>query len=441
MQKVVKMKFIFKSILGLLTLLASIVVGFVLWLFLSLKPTPSVQGWQNSSPSLSQAEQWIGQVQADLDSNKLFRLEITTSDLQSLIYYWSNRLNALGADKFQVHGAASSFTGDKLLIRISVKSNLVEPRYINAEFMFSAHEGKPVWDYFKMIGVTLSGNTMSWMWQKQILPLLPSKRAQLWKTITGAVKDFEILPDRAVLVYRSNKELREQIKTQAMEWVVGDKEEVEAIELYLSVLRAAASQYSVSELSLSKLMRTLVGLAKSRSVNSSAVDENRRMIRAFAIQVADASVRSLLAPGVTPRSLGRPIILRGRFDLTQHFLISASLALILDEQTALDIGVSKELSDAKAGGSGFSFSDLAADMAGIRFATALTESEQRARWAQDYLLANSGEQVLMPKVAWLPQGLTTTAYSDLVRHPLYPAMLDRIIKSLNAVPLFADNMD
>ena len=61
--------------------------------------------------------------------------------------------------------------------------------------------------------------------------------------------------------------------------------------------------------------------------------------------------------------------------------------------------------------------------------------KSQARQAQQFLLQNRGEQVFMPDVAWLPQGLTTAAYSDLVRHPLYPAMLDRIVQRLHALPL------
>ncbi|MCW7553062.1 hypothetical protein NX722_10515 [Endozoicomonas gorgoniicola] len=426
---------IFKVFSGLFILLALFFGAVLTWLIVSLEPVPVVKGWKDSTPSIERAEHWIAQVKSDVDSNKLFRVEINDQDLRSLIFYWSSRLNQAGQEWVKIYGADTAFTDDKLVVKVSTKIQLDQPRFMNVELVFSGHEGVPSWDSVMMGSVTLAGEWISWVWTEVVYPALPENRARLWKTVTGAVKRFDILPDKAVLVYRSNKELRETLKAQAEELVLGDKEEKAAIELYLSVLAAAASQHSLSDIPMSYLLRTMVGLAVSRSEQASAVDENRRMIRAFAIQVADDSVRSLLGPGIKPRFMDRPIILRGRFDLTQHFLVSAALALTLDEQTALNIGISKEKADARAGGSGFSFSDLTANMAGIRFATALTGSEEQARLAQQFLLQNRGEQTFMPEVAWLPQGLTTEAHSDLVRHPLYPAMLDRIIKRLQSLPL------
>ncbi len=64
--------------------------------------------------------------------------------------------------------------------------------------------------------------------------------------------------------------------------------------------------------------------------------------------------------------LGSPTM-RGRRDLTQHFVISSGLTALAGAGTAEAMGVSKELLDAR-GGSGFSFADLAADLAGIAFA-------------------------------------------------------------------------
>ena len=74
----------------------------------------------------------------------------------------------------------------------------------------------------------------------------------------------------------------------------------------------------------------------------------------------DASRRRRLA------SLGEPTM-RGRNDLVQHFLISAALTALAGARSAETAGVGKELRDAD-GGSGFSFCDLCADLAGIEFA-------------------------------------------------------------------------
>src|SRR3546814_20196288 len=58
--------------------------------------------------------------------------------------------------------------------------------------------------------------------------------------------------------------------------------------------------------------------------------------------------------------------LHGRADTPKHWVLSAALTMFMDEKTGRAIGLWKELDDSLPGGSGFSFVDLAADMAGVR---------------------------------------------------------------------------
>ena len=74
------------------------------------------------------------------------------------------------------------------------------------------------------------------------------------------------------------------------------------------------------------------------------------------------------------RSRARPTpTLRGRLDSLQHFAVSAAITAALGKEAAWAIGLEKESTDAAAKdrgrGSGFSFADLAADRAGIAFAS------------------------------------------------------------------------
>jgi hypothetical protein len=65
--------------------------------------------------------------------------------------------------------------------------------------------------------------------------------------------------------------------------------------------------------------------------------------------------------------LGKPTM-RGRRDLAQHFTVSCALTVLVGPHAAETAGVLKEVSDAR-NGSGFSFVDLSADLAGVTFAT------------------------------------------------------------------------
>ena len=106
-------------------------------------------------------------------------------------------------------------------------------------------------------------------------------------------------------------------------------------------------------------------------------------------------------------ALGSPA-LRGRADLLLHFAISAAVAAVVTPEAAEAGGLGKEMADARPGGSGFSFADLLADLAGIRFAAWLLAepAERLARVAKGF----RGEAFL-PDPAGQPEGLTAEAFA------------------------------
>lgn len=114
--------------------------------------------------------------------------------------------------------------------------------------------------------------------------------------------------------------------------------------------------------------------------------------------VADAEPAPLRARRL--QALGKPT-LEGRRDLAKHFFVAAHLTAAQSGEAADRLGMTKEALDAN-GGSGFSFADVAANRAGIRFA----ESVLSGRLTPEGL-SNSFRAVLfMPPVEGLPEGLT-----------------------------------
>jgi len=91
----------------------------------------------------------------------------------------------------------------------------------------------------------------------------------------------------------------------------------------------------------------------------------------------------------------------GRTDLAQHFFLSAYLTTIAGRKAAETAGLGKELLDSQ-GGSGFSYVDLAADLAGIAFAErVLTNSKVIDRLANHFTVVDH-----MPSTDGLPEGLS-----------------------------------
>ena len=107
------------------------------------------------------------------------------------------------------------------------------------------------------------------------------------------------------------------------------------------------------------------------------------------------------------RDLGKPT-LRGRNDLLLHFAVSASFAASSGAALAESAGILKEQVDMKPGGTGFSFADLLADLAGIRFA-AWVAADPKVRLAA---FAKEGRLVdFIPDPKGEPEGLTEETFA------------------------------
>jgi hypothetical protein len=105
-------------------------------------------------------------------------------------------------------------------------------------------------------------------------------------------------------------------------------------------------------------------------------------------------------------ALGNPTV-RFRRDLCQHFAVSAALTEIVGPEAAEQAGLAKELLDMLRP-SGFSFSDLAADLAGIGFAQRVKDGR--------FDLESAGRTFTVrgwvPSVEGLPDGLPAAKFKS-----------------------------
>ncbi|MEW9798416.1 hypothetical protein [Alteromonas sp. CYL-A6] len=182
--------------------------------------------------------------------------------------------------------------------------------------------------------------------------------------------------------------------------------------------------------------------ARERSQESDPVLHNKATILALAVFVGHHRLANLIGDiqpdpkrALKPR---QPALLRGREDLARHFIISAALKLLSEEGVSLAIGEFKELMDRAKGGSGYSFVDLAADMAGVAFADVAT-SPERALALQHAVIRAGDEGVFMPDISGLPEGLSKQAFEQAyggVDSPAYLEQVAIIRERLAAIPLY-----
>ncbi|MDP6352436.1 MAG: hypothetical protein QF926_10495 [Alphaproteobacteria bacterium] len=204
-------------------------------------------------------------------------------------------------------------------------------------------------------------------------------------------------------------EVRDQVA------LLGDPAVVRAY--YAKLMELDQNRQGAGALSLAEYVGPVFALARSRSAGGDPAAENQAAVLALAIYHGDRRFERLIGPVRTeemkanePRR--RHVMLRDRQDLTLHFIISAGLEIVASSGVNLAIGEFKELLDAAGGGSGFSFSDLAADRTGARFAQVARDGGGGARRLQEVLAGAAEEDLFFPAIAGLPDGLTDAAFQS-----------------------------
>ncbi len=138
------------------------------------------------------------------------------------------------------------------------------------------------------------------------------------------------------------------------------------------------------------------------------------------------------AQGAMPTTL---LLLDGRDDMAAHLLISTLLAWQGGERSAQMLGLAKELADSRVG-SGFSFNDLAADLAGTRLGQ-LAARDPAALLAR--LAAGLSQGDFFPRVSDLPEFLSPREFARRygeVGSPAYEAQMQTIRQRVANLPLF-----
>lgn len=184
------------------------------------------------------------------------------------------------------------------------------------------------------------------------------------------------------------------------------------VRIYLNELVARASDLPEGDERFLGLVRTAFEIARERSQPETAVLENQAALVALGIQLGDPRVRRLAGFPPDERMptfrypFDRKVTLRGRNDLARHYFVSGALRAVSSQELSFAVGLIKEQLDAADGGSGFSFVDLAADLAGVQLAQLATSDSAAAVDMQSRLKEPFEVGDLMPEIDGLPENLT-----------------------------------
>lgn len=402
--------------------------------FLVLQPQPRV--------SVSSAQQ-VDQAQSvnDLiyDLSKVFKerhvghhVAVTQAQAQSLLGFMQRAM-----PKFN---GTIDFTqqGGEMHMSILLKKWFI-PRYVNISIQLASSQDIDIAD-LSIGNVPLPGNALlaaiSWLvnmyTDSQIATQAQAQIDSLTFSQHQAV--LSVMPMHDFLT--ELKLVRERIDFG------GDNSQAIRISYYLGFLMNVQSIPKTNNTSLSAYIRELMLEAQIQSQPDTAHLENEAAILALAIYAGSARFANFV--GLTP-PLARDVLygdfmpkLANRNDLSQHFIFSAAIKLLSDQGVTVAIGEFKELMDRVVSGSGYSFVDLAADKAGVKFADYLTDLDT-AKSAQSRLSIASNEDLFFPEIKDLPEGLKTDAFKQTfktVDSPEYQQMITEIKGRLAGLPLY-----
>lgn len=166
--------------------------------------------------------------------------------------------------------------------------------------------------------------------------------------------------------------------------------------------------------SLMEVIRPVFQMAQSRSRKFNPVRENEAALLALAMYFGDLRFERFVGQVLSDEQKSRRrkaghFGLNGRYDFVQHFTISVGLTLTGGDLAANIIGELKEAKDSQRS-SGFSFTDIGADRAGVKLAKLATSGEEAALRVQQVLANSQREEAFFPGFTDLPEGLSEAAF-------------------------------
>ncbi|WP_228719965.1 hypothetical protein [Methylococcus geothermalis] len=249
----------------------------------------------------------------------------------------------------------------------------------------------------------------------------------------GLVLSAHIREGKLELTFTGESQTTERLRALIIEAAGAER-----VRSYHDRLATALSESNTRHfVRLGILMRPLFSLAEQRSEAADPAAENRAVILLLAAYVNGYDLMSA-AGGDAPRLPERSVLLQGRQDLGRHFMTSAAFALAGQRTLADAIGLAKELNDTHSG-SGFSFTDLAADRAGTVFGKRAAQPRY-ARRIQGILAAGTDDAVFMPNVGDLPERLRGAEFFERFRDvysPEFERLKQLIDERIDRLSLYA----
>ncbi len=407
------------SLLILLSLLAVLAVA---WFALSDAPLVA-QPVQLSHEDIARARNILRQNDPrNIPPGNQHSIEISAKDLNLAADYLLQQL-ARGSAKLAI-------TTDRLHVQASLHIPRVPWRnVVNVDSTIQTRDGHPQITALKLGALTIPDRLAN-LAARQLFDYLYA-RAQL-DANTDPIRQLQLLPERLRLTYQWDPALLDKARDTLM-----SGSDLEALRVYHDRLIDLQASGVGTKGPLLDLLQPMFATALERSRDRDPIEENTALLTVLGTWAGGQNINRLV-PGSTHRPRAFRLKIQRRTDFGQHFLTSAALAARGDSALSDAVGLFKEISDTDHG-SGFSFTDIAADRAGTRFGELATRSQDDARRLQQRMAAGVVEGDIMPPARDLPENMRSDAFKQrfgYVGSPAYRQLMDEIEQRVNGCSLY-----
>ncbi|WP_017444157.1 hypothetical protein [Gayadomonas joobiniege] len=395
-------------------------------------PQVSAERADNAGRSLSELARKLN------NSTGLVHLTFSQTQLDEITEVLSY---ALTSSQFK-----ADISAERLSLKMSHQLNVpIDRNYLNVECLFS-EKAKPIPIKLEQCS---AGDINLPTWAIELL-----FRAGLYKVfnkelaldIQHLVQEFAVNKQTLAVSLNIKKGMREQVLA-ALQQASGRYSDLfnpmqvavepDVVKTYLQHIKQLKAD-NPEQQSLVFFLNRVFSFAALRSTPETAAGENHAALWALTIAFGNHKFGHFIG---LPRSLVRSFNnintqLAGRQDLSKHFLYSILLQRLLDEKMGLKIGELKEIIDSDEGGSGFSFVDLMADKAGLKFAMFVLDKPIKA---QQKLAAQITEADIFPSISGLQEGFSEAEFKRLFgssQDPRYQQVEQKIDQRIDKLPLY-----
>jgi hypothetical protein len=355
-----------------------------------------------SNPPLDLAQvNEIQQLLIDHDPSQLLASEhqevrLSESELNALITYIRNSNPNLA-----LLNISSNLIENGVSIAVSIPASILGMHpWLNIALHFKHADGLMTLDGIDLGALNIPAAVLSPIRSAIALRLGQDENFQLAKAFMDSMHFQSITEERMVIMLDWQEENRRQLENQARQVFVSARE-AERLVFYHEKLVdiAAAFPAGINRVTLNDMLRPLFLFANLNTAGgTNAIAENRAVFIVLSAYLTDLELSQLTGTEVllpAPRALD--VIIESREDLARHVVSSAAIAASAGATMAEVLSVYKEVHDSRYR-TGFSFTDIAANLSGSMLGTLASRSAADAREFQQLMSAIGPESDYMPEL-------------------------------------------